>query len=122
MPGLNQAIARISEAQSDLLPHLDGVVSGGRQTADLRSEGISFPGFGPHVGPYNNFDARARVTIALFDPSAFERFQAAKKGENLSQAELEKTREDILALVATLFIDAQRKQANSQAFENPFGP
>jgi outer membrane protein len=107
---LEQAIARISQAQSDLLPHVEGVVNGGRQTADLRSEGIQFPGFGPHIGPYNNFDARARVTVALFDPSAFERFQAAKKGANLSGAELEKTREDILALVATLYVDAQRKE------------
>ena len=109
---LSQAIARISEAQSDLLPHLDGDVNGGRQTSDLRAEGlqIPFPGFGTHIGPYNTFDARARVTIALFDPSAFERFQAAKKGENLSEAELEKTREDVLALVATIFVDAQRKQ------------
>jgi len=107
---LEQAIARIAQAQSDLLPHLDGVASGGRQTVDMRSEGIQFPGLGPHLGPYNTFDARLRVTVALFDPSAFERFQAAKKGEDLSQAELEKTREDILALVATLFVDAQRKQ------------
>ncbi len=37
-------------------------------------------------------------------------FRRLKKGENLSKAELEKTREDILALVATLFVDAQRKQ------------
>ena len=29
---IQQAIARISQAQSDLLPHVDGVVSGGRQT------------------------------------------------------------------------------------------
>ena len=50
------------------------------------------------------------MTIALFDPGAFERFQAAKEEKNLSKAELEKTREDILALVATLFADAQRKQ------------
>ncbi|MBF0571041.1 MAG: TolC family protein [Candidatus Omnitrophica bacterium] len=107
---LEQAITRISQAQSDLLPHFDGVVSGGRQTVDLRAEGIQFPGLGTHIGPYNTFDARLRVTIALFDPSAFERFQAAKKGESLSEAQLEKTREDILALVATLFVDAQRKQ------------
>jgi len=107
---LEQAIARISEAQSDLLPHVEGVVSGGRQTADLRAEGIGFPGLATHVGPFNTFNARPRVTIALFDPSAFERFQAAKKGEDLSRADLEKTREDILALVATLFIDAQRKE------------
>ncbi len=41
---LEQAIARISQAQSDLLPHLEGDVSGGRQTADLRAEGIQIPG------------------------------------------------------------------------------
>jgi outer membrane protein len=107
---VEQAIARISQAQSDLMPHVEGLVSGGRQTADLRSEGIPFPGIGTQIGPYNNFDARGRVTVSLFDPSAFERFQAAKKGSNLSKAELEKTREDILALVASLFVDAQRKQ------------
>ena len=91
----------------------EGAVSGGRQTADFactKGLKIPIPGFGTHVGPYNIFDARPRVTIALFDPSAFESFQAAKKGENLSRAELEKTREDVLALVATLFVDAQRKQ------------
>jgi len=114
---LEQAIARIEESQSDLLPHLEGDVSGARQTNDLRSEGIQFPGIGTHVGPYNNFDARGRVTVALFDPSAFERFQAAKKGENLSQAELEKTREDILGVVATLYVDAQRKQQSASLLQ-----
>ena len=113
---LEQAIARISQAQSDLLPHIDAVASEDRQTDDLRSEGFKFPGVAPHVGPFNSFDARARVTLALFDPSAFERFQAAKKGEVFSQAELEKTREDILALVATLFIDAQRKGQTVKLF------
>ena len=109
---LEQTIARLSQAQSELLPHVDGDVSGARQTVDLRAEGlqIPIPGFREHMGPFNTFDARPRVTIALFDPSAFERFQAAKKGEDLSEAELGKTREDILALVATLYIDAQRKQ------------
>ncbi len=107
---LQQAIAQISQAQADLMPHLEGIVSGNRQTVDLRSEGILFPSFGPHVGPFNTFGARAQVTMALFDPAAFERLQAAKKGEGLSQAELEKTREDILALVADLFVDAERKE------------
>jgi len=109
---LEQAIARIAEARSDLLPHLDGSVDGGRQTVDLRSEGIilPIPGLSTRVGPFNSFDARARLTMSLFDPSAFERFNAAKKGEDLSEAQLEKTKEDELALVADLFIDAQREE------------
>jgi len=108
---LQQAIARLSQAQSDLLPHIEGNVSSSRQTTDLRAEGlqIPIPGFSTHVGPYNTFDARARVTVALFDAAAFERFQAAKKSENFSRAELEKIREDVLALVASLFVDAQRR-------------
>lgn len=109
---LEQAIARLSQAQSDLLPHVDGELSGGRQTSDLRAEGlkIPIPGFSTHVGPYNNFDARPRLTVALFDASAFERFRAAKKGENFSRAQMAKVREDVLALVAGLFVDAQRKE------------
>jgi len=108
---LEQAIARIAESRADLLPHVDGTVSGARQTTDLRYEGLNIPipGFSTHEGPYNNFDARGQITMSLFDPGAFERFQAAKKGENLSEAQMQKTREDVLALVANLFIDAQRK-------------
>ena len=107
---VEEAIARIAQAEAALLPHLDGDVRGGRQTSDLRAQGIQFPGLAAHIGPYNTFDARIRVTVDLFDPSAFERFQAAKKGESLSKAGLEKTREDILALTASLFIEAQRKE------------
>ena len=96
------------------MPHIDGAVNGGgRQTRRFAVRRVfNFQEFGTRIGPYNNFDARGRVTVALFDPSAFERFQAAKKGEGLSKAELEKTREDVLALVATLFIDAQIKEQN----------
>ena len=108
---LEQAIARISQSQSELLPHFEGTMSGARQSSDLRAEGlkIPIPGFASHISPYNNFDARLRVSIALFDPSSFERFQAAKKGENLSEAQMQKTREDVLALVANLYIDAKRR-------------
>jgi len=116
---LEQAIASIAQSRADLLPHLDGTVNGSRQTTDLRSEGIVFPipGFGPHIGPYNTFDARGQVTMSLFDPAAFERFEAARKGEKLSEADLQKTREDILALVANLFLDAKRKAQTVQLLE-----
>ena len=111
---LEQAIARISEQESGLLPHLDGTVGGARQTSDMRAGGMVFPTVGPHIGPYNNFDARLRLTVALLDPSAFERFQAAKKGQALSQAQWEKTREDVLGLVADLFVDAKRKEETAR--------
>ncbi len=65
---LEQAIARISQAQSDLLPHVEGAVSGGRQTRICVPRAYRFrsPGFGTHVGPYNNFDARASCDRRTF--------------------------------------------------------
>lgn len=106
---VQQALARLSQARAPLLPQIDGTVSGARQTRDLRSSGIVL-GAGPHIGPFNSFDARGKITQTIFDAGAFERLRAAKAGERLSASQLEKAREDALALVATMYIQAQRAQ------------
>lgn len=108
------AIARLEEARSDLLPHVEWTLTGGRQSTDTRAQGLSSGLIPSHLGPYNNFNARPRVTVSLFDAAAFERFQAARKGEKFSEDNREKIREDVLALVASLFVDAKRR---SQAMQ-----
>ncbi len=104
---VRQAIANISVNRSALLPQLTGTFGGKRQTTDLRSSGIKLSG-DPHIGPFNSFDTRGRLTLEIFDPQAIERLQKAKAGEKLSQAEFQKVRGDILALVGALFLEAQR--------------
>lgn len=104
---VQQALARLGEASSNLLPQLKGVVSGSRQTRDLRGQGIALPG-DPHIGPFNAFDARIKLTQSIFDPESVSRMNAASKGKQLSIAEQQKIDEDVLALVATLYIDARR--------------
>jgi len=107
---VQQAAARLSQARATLLPQIDGTLAGNRQTTDLRASGIQFSGAGPHIGPYNTFDARVHITQAIFDAGAMERLRAARAGEKLSASQSQKAREDALALVATMYIQAQRAQ------------
>ncbi len=106
---VEQALARIQENSSPLLPQLKGSVSETRQTRDLRSAGIPLPG-DPLVGPFNVYDARVRLTQTIFDPGAFTRFKSSQQGRVLSLAQQKKTQEDVLVLVSALFIDAKRAQ------------
>lgn len=111
---VQQALARAGQATAGLLPHVSGVLSGARQTRDLRGQGISLPG-DPHIGPFNSFDARMRMTQALLDPSAISRLEQATQGKQLSIAESRKVRNDVLALAAMLFINARQSNEDFKA-------
>lgn len=104
---VRQAINNISVNRSALLPQVTGTFGGKRQTEDLRASGIKLSG-DPHIGPFNSFDTRGRLTMDIFDPEAIERLHSAKAGEKLSQVELRKIRQDILSLAGVLFLEAQR--------------
>ncbi|MBF0490255.1 MAG: TolC family protein [Candidatus Omnitrophica bacterium] len=104
---VRQAVANIALSRSAFFPQITGTFGGKRQTEDLRASGIKFPG-DPHIGPFNSFDTRGRLTLEIFDPQVIERLSAAKAGEKLSQAQFGKLRQDILALVGALYLEAQR--------------
>src|SRR3989338_94026 len=115
---VNQAIARIGENRSALLPQLNGQVFQQRQTRNLQTLGISASD--PLVGPFNSFDARLQLTQTIFDLAAVKRLSAAQDARELSLAEFRKTEQDVLALVATFFLEAKRAYENTQAAESVF--
>lgn len=106
---VNQALARIQENSSALFPQLKGTVSEIRRTQDIRSTGINFPG-SPLVGPFNVYDARLRLTQIIFDPGVMARLKSSEQKKILSIAQQQQVRQDVLVLVATLFIQAKRAQ------------
>ncbi len=106
---VKQALANIQQNASPLLPQFKGIVSETRQTRDLRGVGLELFG-SPLVGPFNVYDARLRLTQTIFDPSAMARFKASQQGHVVSVAQQKKIQEDVLVLVATLFIEAKRSQ------------
>ncbi len=105
---VQQAMARLWQARSTLLPQVGGTASETRQTRNLEAVGLSTPGKDPLIGPFNSFDARLTVTQRLFDAGALQRLSAAKAGQVLSLAESRKALQDAMALVATLYLHAQR--------------
>lgn len=109
---VQQALERISQARAPLLPGLQGTASQYRRTVNLEALGIGFnvPGFDTFVGPFNTFDARISLTQTLFDAGVLSRLKAAHLGQRLSEADWRKARQDAMALVAKLFIDAKRAQ------------
>ena len=105
---VSMAIARLGQARSELLPQLTGSIAGSRQVRDLRTSGMSLPGVGPNIGPYNAYDARVKLTMDLFNPSALKRLAAAKLAKEASVSQMDKSKQDILALAANLYLEAKR--------------
>lgn len=104
-----QAVTRIENNKSFLYPQLNINTYEKRQTRDLRSGGFTF-GSDPVIGPFNSFDARVQLTQTIFDASTLARLKSAQAGKDLSEAELKKAKEDVLALIADMFINSRREQ------------
>lgn len=113
---VQQAISRVQQNASPLLPQLNGSASQFRKTVDLRSVGQSFNGR-TLIGPFNTFDARVTLTQTIFDVSALNRFKASREGRELSYAEARKIKQDVLALVAHLFITARRSAETTNVYQ-----
>jgi len=105
---VQQALNRLTQAQSAFSPQLAGSASMTRQTVNLEARGIKIPGQDPLVGPFNTFDARLAVTQMIFDASAIQRLRAMKAGREVSEAARVKATQDAMALAATLYLEARR--------------
>jgi outer membrane protein TolC len=105
---VQQAVARIAQARSSLLPQLEGSSSQYRKVVNLRAFGIDIPNSNPLVGPFNSFDARVGLIQTIFDLPTLKRLKSAKVEKSLSLADEIKVKQDVMALVATLYLNAQR--------------
>lgn len=105
---VQQALTRLEQARSVLMPQVTATASQTRQTRNLEAMGIDIPGRDPLVGPFNTFDARVRMTQTLFDASSLKRLRAVRSDQQLSFAEARKAQQDAMALAAALYVEAQR--------------
>jgi outer membrane protein len=107
---VQQALTRITQARSPLLPQIKATASQLRETRNLEAVGIQIPGINPVLPPFNSFDARLALTQTIFDATALERLRSARVEKLVSLAEVQKTKEDVMALVADLYLEAERAQ------------
>lgn len=114
---VQQAVARVEQENSVFLPKIAGTVAQKRQTRDVRASGLSLSTGGEVVGPSNIFDARLAFTQTIFDPAAIERLKAAQSNKNWSDAQSRKIRQDVFALVATLFVHARTARQEEKLWQ-----
>ncbi len=113
-----EAVALSRQALSTLLPQLNASLSQIRQTKNLASAGIPVSTASPLVGPFDTSDARLKLTQTIFDPEVWARLEAAKAGETLSHAQDIQTKQDAMALGATLYIQTKRYTQAVQLMRN----
>jgi outer membrane protein len=98
--------------RSALLPQVGLEVTGSNQSINLQSFGLTLPGFPTVVPPFSFFDAHARIALDVIDVAARKRYEAAQRGVVVSQAERERTENDVAAAVATLYVALQSSEAS----------
>ncbi len=118
---IRQARTRSAQARAALLPNVDSSVGQQNQTRNLAAFGIQIqlplPGFTfpTFVGPFNVFDARATATQTVFDLSSIRRFQAAREGVSLAEAEKEAAQDQTRDQVARAYLAGLRARADVEA-------
>src|ERR1044071_9687593 len=69
----------------------------------------TFPGIGStFIGPFNNFDARARLVQTVFSLAAIRNYQAGKAGVRLAQLQEGLAREQVATFTALTYLEALR--------------
>jgi outer membrane protein len=107
--------AQADQARSALLPQISGQVQDYNQVLNLKTFGLTLPGFPSLVGPFNVFDAHVTLAAQLIDFAARRRYQAARQGVVVADVERERTENEVATAVATLYVALQRAQANVDA-------
>ncbi len=113
------AAARSDEARgkalqdaSALLPQIMGTASQSRVfKVNLAAEGLGdFPGIDPLLGPFNVFDARARLAQTLIDVEALQKARSSAHGARSARLQENLAREQASAAAALSYLEALRAQ------------
>jgi outer membrane protein TolC len=85
--------------------------------AALGFEPGTFPGIRTFVGPFNNFDARARLVQSIFDLSAISNYRASRAGVRVAEYEELLAREQVATGTTVLYLEALRTKRSVSAAE-----
>ncbi|MDR3672180.1 MAG: TolC family protein [Holophaga sp.] len=114
-PEIHRSLLEIAQSQEDrrtaassLLPSVEADANGQRLKPNLdTSFGSPNPAY-LHIPPYNWGIVDVQASMPLFDLSLWERWKAAKSGEQTAKAKAREAREQIAALVVGQYLRAQR--------------
>ncbi|HEY6660925.1 MAG TPA: TolC family protein [Pyrinomonadaceae bacterium] len=112
-----QGIAQ--EARSALLPNISGAAFQANITENLAALGFqpgTFPGISrTFIGPFNNFDARARLVQNILDFSAIRNYQSTREGVHIAEFQQRLAREQVSEATALTYLETLRSNRNVAA-------
>jgi Outer membrane protein len=107
------------EARSALLPNISATAYQASLTENLAALGFqpgTFPGITrSFIGPFNNFDARARLVQNILDLSAIRNYQSSLKGERIAEFQQQLAREQVSEATAITYLEALRSDRDVAA-------
>jgi len=112
---IDQSRFAARQARSALLPQAGLQVAGSNQSINFQEFGLTIPGFPTVVPPFSFFNAQAQIALDVIDVSAHKRYEAARQGVTVSEAEREHTENEVVSAVATLYVAEQRAEASVEA-------
>jgi outer membrane protein len=100
------------ESLAGLLPNISGTAYQANVTQNLAALGFqpgTFPGITTtFIGPFNNFDARARLVQTIFSLSAIRNFQAGRTGVQVAELQEGLAREQVSTATGLTYLEALR--------------
>src|SRR5690349_8110262 len=107
------------QARSALLPNISGVSYQANLTTNIAALGFqagTFPGIQTaFIGPFNNFDARARLVQNIFDLSSIRNFQSTREGVRIAEFRQQLAREEVSEATALTYLETLRSERNVSA-------
>ena len=111
----------VQEARSALLPNISGTAYQADITSNLAALGFqpgTFPGITrSFIGPFKNFDARARLVQNILDFSAIRNYQSSREGVHIAEFQQKLAREQVSEATAITYLEALRSDRNVTAAE-----
>ena len=109
----------VQQARSALLPNISGIAYQASLTENLAALGFqpsTFPGISrTFIGPFNNFDARARLVQNILDFSAIRNYQSSRQGVRVAEFQNQLAREQVSEATALTYLEALRTDRNVAA-------
>src|ERR1043165_10037463 len=107
------------QARSALLPNISAVTYQANLTENLAALGFqpgTIPGFtNSFIGPFNNFDARARLVQNVFDLSSIRNYQSTRQGVRIAEFRQQLAREQVSEATALTYLETLRSERNVAA-------
>jgi outer membrane protein TolC len=107
------------ESRAGLLPNISGTAYQANITQNLAALGFqpgTFPGItNTFIGPFNNFDARARLVQSIFNLSAIRNYQVGRAGVRVAALQEELAREQVASFTALTYLEVLRSDRSVSA-------